>query len=148
MINIDQTQSTRASHRIPWLLGLGYILVFLLLDWVSYIRPLQGLNITPWNPQPALAIALLLLNRRWLWVVWVSLITAELVVRGNPADWLVVLTSTAALSLVYAAIAHSLTTRLDRALALATQRDVLWLTGIVVTGALLNGVVYLSLIHI
>lgn len=144
MINIGLTQPDQTSHRIPWLLGLGYILVFLLLDWASYIRPLQGLNITPWNPQPALAVALLLLNRRWLWIVWVSLIAAELVVRGNPADWLVVLTSSAALSLVYAAIAHNLTIRLDRARALATQRDLLWFTGIVVTGALLSGVVYIT----
>jgi signal transduction histidine kinase len=125
-------------------LGLGYLLVFLFLDWASYIRPLQGFNITPWNPQPAFAIALLLLNRHWLWLVWVGLITAELVVRGSPHDWLVLLTSTAALSLVYAAITQSLTTRLDRALALATQRDLLWFTGIVVTGSLASGVVYIS----
>lgn len=124
-------------------MGLGYVLIFLLLDWASYIRPLQGLNITPWNPQPAFAIALLLLNRRWLWIVWVSLIAAELVVRGHPVDWLVLLTSTAALSLVYAAVAHSLTTRSDRTLTLATQRDLLWFTGIVVTGALASGVVYI-----
>lgn len=146
MTNIGLTQLSRTSHRIPWLLGLGYILVFLLLDWASYIRPLQGLNITPWNPQPALAIALLLWNRRWLWIVWASLMTAELIVRGTPDDWLVALTSTAALSLVYAAIAHGLTTRLDRSLALATRRDLLWLTCIVVAGALLSGVVYITAI--
>lgn len=148
MINIGLTQPYQTSHRIPWLLGLGYILVFLLLDWASYIRPLQGLNITPWNPQPAFAIALLLLNRRWLWIVWLSLITAELVVRGNPTDWLVVLTSTAALSLVYAAIAHSLAVRMDQTLALATQRGLLWLTGTAVIGALLSGVVYITAISL
>ena len=40
-----------------WLLAAGYVVAFLLLDWASYIRPLEGLNITPWNPQPALATA-------------------------------------------------------------------------------------------
>ena len=30
---------------------------YVLLDWVSYIHPLGPFNITPWNPQPALAIA-------------------------------------------------------------------------------------------
>jgi len=30
---------------------------YLMLDWVSYIHPLGPFNITPWNPQPALAIA-------------------------------------------------------------------------------------------
>ena len=55
------------------MIGFAYVTVFLLLDWVSYIRPFQGLNITPWNPQPALAVALLLGNARWLWLVWLSL---------------------------------------------------------------------------
>ena len=39
-------------------MAIGYLLVFLLLDWVSFIRPFQGLNITPWNSQPALAARL------------------------------------------------------------------------------------------
>jgi two-component system sensor kinase FixL len=38
---------------LPWAVVVGYVLVFLVLDWASFIRPLQGLNITPWNPQPA-----------------------------------------------------------------------------------------------
>ena len=37
------------------LLISGYVL----LDWASYIHPLYGLNITPWNPGPALAIVML-----------------------------------------------------------------------------------------
>lgn len=143
MIKIGLTEKIRSSHRIPWFFGLGYVLCFLALDWASYIHPLQGLNITPWNPQPAVAVALLLLNRRWLWVVWVGLIAAELIVRGIPFDWMVLLMSSAALSLIYAAIAHSLTTRLDRTLTLATQMDLLWFTGIVLTGAFLNGIVYI-----
>ena len=35
---------------------------YLLLDWVSYIDPLGPFNITPWNPQPALAIVWMLLG--------------------------------------------------------------------------------------
>jgi len=35
---------------------------YVLLDWVSYIHPLGLFNITPWNPQPALAIAWMLLG--------------------------------------------------------------------------------------
>ena len=44
---------------LPWAVVVGYVLVFLILDWASFIRPLQGLNITPWNPQPALALSLI-----------------------------------------------------------------------------------------
>lgn len=127
-----------------WPQAFGYVLVFLLLDWVSYIRPLQGLNITPWNPQPALAVMVLLWNRRWLWLVWLSLVAAELTVRGMPRDWLVTLAVTAALSLTYAAIARLIELRLDRALALATRRDLLWFIVIVIAGALLGGTIYVA----
>lgn len=123
---------------------MGYVVIFTMLDWVSYIRPLQGLNITPWSPQPALAIATLLWNRRWLWLVWVGLLVADLVVRGIPADWFFVAISTAALSFVYAAIAQALKTRLDLQLLFATQKDFLSFTAIVVTGALFSSVVYIA----
>jgi two-component system, LuxR family, sensor kinase FixL len=127
-----------------WTVAVAYVLIFLLLDWVSYIRPFQGLNITPWNPQPALAIALLLLDRRWSWLVWLSLLGAELVVRGLPTDWFVTLAATAALALSYAAIARAIQVRLDRSLALATRRDLLWFTVIAIGGALLSGTVYVT----
>lgn len=126
------------------MVGLLYVAAFLLLDWVSYIRPFHGLNITPWNPQPALAVALLLWTPRWLWLVWLSLLTAELAIRGLPSDWLVALTATGALALSYAAIARAVHVKLDRSLALATRRDLLWFTVIVVAGALLSGTAYVA----
>lgn len=128
-----------------WAIGFAYVTVFLLLDWVSFIRPFQGLNITPWNPQPALAVALLLRNPLWLWLVWLSLLTAELAVRGIPSDWFVALAASAALALSYAAIARALRTRLDRTLALARRRDLIWFTCIVVAGALVSGIVYVCI---
>jgi len=132
------------AQRGPWVVGAAYVAVFLALDWVSYIRPFQGLNITPWNPQPALAIALLLVNPRWLWLVWISLLTAELAVRGIPSDWFVTLAATAALGLSYAAIARALQSRLGAVPVLAGRRDLLWFTLIAVVGALGSGAVYVS----
>ena len=35
---------------------------YMLLDWASYIDPLGPFNITPWNPQPALAIVWMMLG--------------------------------------------------------------------------------------
>jgi signal transduction histidine kinase len=134
------------AHDEPpdWLLGLGYVLAFLLLDWVSFIRPFQGLNITPWNPQPALAIALLMRRPGWLWLVWLSLVTAELAVRGIPSHWFVTLMATAALALCYAALARAARVRLDKPLVLATRRDLIWFTVIAIGGALLSGTVYVA----
>ncbi|MBL8287568.1 MAG: MASE1 domain-containing protein [Rubrivivax sp.] len=134
--------SLRGHGAHAWGVAVAYVAAFALLDWVSYIRPLQGFNITPWNPQPALAIALLLANRRWLWLVGVSLLAAELAVRGLPANWFVTLASVSALTLVYAAIARALEGALESSVALADMRDLARFTAIVVPGALASGVVY------
>jgi signal transduction histidine kinase len=135
-------QTPWVNDRGAWARGLAYVAVFLLLDWVSYIRPFQGLNITPWNPQPALAIALLIIHPRWLWLVWLSLLAAEVAVRGVPTDWLVALVATAALGGSYALIARALRTDLEGTVVLASRRDLLWFTGIVVGGALLSATAY------
>jgi two-component system sensor kinase FixL len=137
--------ASRAFVSNPWLVRASYVVAFLLLDWVSYIRPMQGLNITPWNPQPALAVALLLWNGRSLWLVCVGLVAAELAVRGVPHDWFVTLAFTLALSFVYAAMARVLLLRTDRGLALATRRDLLWLAAVSLAGSLLAGLVYVAI---
>ena len=41
-----QLRRTPDLRPLPAVL-VGYFVVFLLLDWVSFIRPLQHLNITP-----------------------------------------------------------------------------------------------------
>jgi two-component system sensor kinase FixL len=45
-------QPSMVMRPLPWMVVLGYFVVFLLLDWASFIRPVHDLNITPWNPQP------------------------------------------------------------------------------------------------
>lgn len=122
----------------------GYLLFYLLLDWISYIRPLHGFNITPWNPQPALAIALLLWSPARLWLVWVGLLAAEIVVRGVPGDWWAVLVASLALGWLYAAIARALAYYLGPAPALTAPRDLAWFTAVTGLGALLCGVAYVA----
>ena len=97
---------------LPWAVVVGYLLVFLILDWASFIRPLQGLNITPWNPQPALAVALLMASRRLWWVVIGGLLAAEGLVRGAPGDLVVVALAAAALTCSYLAMAAALERKL------------------------------------
>lgn len=128
-----------------WMLGAGYLCVFLLLDWISYIRPLQGLNITPWSPQTALAIALLLWRPRWTWLVWIGLVVAELVVRGLPDDAFVLVCVTLALTLVYKLAARIIESRVDRSLVLARRRDLLWLLGVSLAAALVSALAYVTL---
>lgn len=35
---------------MPIIAGLGYVAAYPLLDWLSYVEPFEGLDITPWNP--------------------------------------------------------------------------------------------------
>ena len=39
------------------LLAIGYLALYVLLDWVSYVEPLRNTNITPWNPNTGVVMA-------------------------------------------------------------------------------------------
>src|SRR5215831_18195907 len=43
-------------------LSIGYVALYLALDRLSFIGPLHGVGITPWNPSAGLAIALLIIK--------------------------------------------------------------------------------------
>lgn len=129
---------------LPWAVVVGYVFVFLVLDWASFIRPLQGLNITPWNPQPALAVALLMASRRLWWVVIGGLLAAELLVRGLPGDLVVVSMAAGALTCSYLAMAAALERKLGDGWTVSTGRDVAWFLAIIAMGALLSSVVYVG----
>ena len=129
----------------PLLVGIGFVAGYILLDWVSYIHPMQRYSITPWNPQPALAIALLMVGgQRWLPLVLLATVAAECLVRGAspaaPSTWLV----GAVLALGYAAIASALGVRFPISPTLGSRRDVLRLTAVVAVGAFGTGVLYIA----
>ena len=82
---------------------------YLLLDWVSYIHPLGAFNITPWNPQPALAICwMLLAGLGYAPAVFATVVLADLVVRSMPGGYAVTLLSALVLTIGYAGVAWAL----------------------------------------
>ncbi len=145
----EPSTPTSGGHRarLSWRVAIVYLALFLLLDWVSYIRPLQGFNITPWNPQPALAIGLLMHDRRWLGLVVLGLFGADIAIRGWPADWLASALAWAGLALVYLAASRELSLRLDPVEHLRSRGDLGWFTGLVVLTALCSGLAYVT-IHV
>jgi two-component system sensor kinase FixL len=63
------------------LLPLGYVALYLLLDRLSFFQSLYGIDITPWNPQLGLTLALLI-ARGWSYlpvVVLAELLATRLV---------------------------------------------------------------------
>lgn len=129
-----------APPRVSPALGAAYLLLFVLLDWAGYIQPLPGLNVTPWNPQPALAVALLLARRGALPWVWAGLLLAELWVRGVPADPAAFAAAAGALALVDAAMARLLV--VSGARRIGNPREVATFALIVVAGGLVAGLAY------
>lgn len=129
---------------LPWAVVLGYFAVFLLLDWASFIRPLQGLNITPWNPQPALAVALLLARRNLWWVVLAGLLAAEVLVRSVPGPAPVVALVAAGLTCSYLAIAAALQRVLREGRRLAGPREVAAFLAVIAVGSVVSAVLYVG----
>jgi signal transduction histidine kinase len=127
-------------------IGAGYLLLYLALDWISFIHPMRGLNITPWNPQSALAVALLLWRPRAWWLVWIALAGGDVLVRGMPPSWPAELLSSAVLTVGYAATAAALAHWLGPSPRVATRKDFLLFALIIGLGALLNAVLYVCVL--
>lgn len=66
--------------------ALGYVALYVLLDWFSYVQPVLKLGITPWNPQAGLTLAFLLVyGPRWVPFTAVAALLSEVLVRqGSP----------------------------------------------------------------
>ncbi len=62
-----------------------YLTVFfaeLLVDWLSYIRPVADLNVTNWNPQAALHLYFLLIAKRSIFPIALAGVAANVLVRS------------------------------------------------------------------
>src|SRR5690349_3628287 len=122
-----------------------FVAVYVALDWMSFIHPLAGFNITPWNPQPALAIALLMrYGFGWLPTVFVALMASEWVSRGSTMPVPAIVLISAALCIGYALLARALSGSRGIAPAIASQRDAVRLVLITALGSLLTGALFIA----
>jgi PAS domain S-box-containing protein len=86
--------------------GVGYVLAYIALDWLSYVQPVLKLGITPWNPQAGLTLAFLLLRGPiWMPLSVLAAYLAEIVVRGTPAPAMLLLASSLWIGTCYALLA-------------------------------------------
>ena len=101
------------------LLGIAYVVAYVVLDAQSYVQPLLKLGITPWNPDAGLTVAFLLI-RGWRQTPWaaVAALSAEIWVRGAPAPWLGLICASMIIGAGYGGLAFVLARRrLDHLLA-------------------------------
>jgi two-component system sensor kinase FixL len=68
-------------------LGCAFVVAYVALDYVSFVKPYRDLSITPWNPPPGLSMALMYLGG-WFYAPFAILapMAADIVVRGTQAD--------------------------------------------------------------
>ena len=72
----------------PYVLALGFLALYVLLDWISFIQPFAPFGITPWNPPTGLSFILVLLfGQRFIPLLFVAPLLADLMVRQLPLPW-------------------------------------------------------------
>lgn len=136
-------RTLRSRH--PFLETLGFLTAYLFLDWLTYLHPLHGLNLTPWNPAPALGLVYLLrCGWRRVWVFGLAIGLAEGCLRDGGRSMALVLGNTLLLTLGYAAITAALARQRPDASWFDQRESLLGWAAAIVGGSLLNGAVLVA----
>ncbi len=129
------------------LLGCLFLVAYVALDFVSYVKPYRGLGITPWNPPPGLSTAAVFLGG-WIFAPFalIAPALADAVVRGSALGvWLELVLSVAVGSIYVAAgLALRRITTFDPRFRLV--RDAITLIGVGSVAALVAAVAYVVIL--
>jgi two-component system sensor kinase FixL len=121
---------------------------YVALDWASHVYPLGPFNITPWNPQAALAIVWLLLGGLWnLPAVIATIFLADVVVRDGPGGHKVIAMTAATLAVGYAGIAQLLRVLLGPSAAIRSTRDLALFSVVTVVGTAIVGTAFIAVLR-
>lgn len=125
---------------------LIFLVAYVALDWVSFFHELLPIGITPWNPGPGLALAVMVLHgvRLAPWV-FAATIIADLVVRGVPVLPAHTIISALLIATIYGLAAAILRNRARIEAGLASLREVFWLTIVGLVAALLVAISHIGL---
>jgi two-component system, LuxR family, sensor kinase FixL len=120
---------------------------YIALDWASYIYPLGPFNITPWNPQPALAIVWMLLGGlHHAPAVLATIFAADVLVRHAPGGYGITLLAAATLAGGYAVIAWVLRALLQPAPDLRSTRQLTLFSLTTAAGTAVIGGIYVAVL--
>lgn len=121
---------------------------YVVLDWASYIDPVGPFNITPWNPQAALAIVWMTLGGLGCApAVFATILFADSLIRHAPGGLGIGSATALVLTLGYATIAWSLKSLLED-MALASTRQLTLFVGIVVAGVGVIGAAFIMVLKV
>ena len=119
---------------------------YVALDWASYIDPIGPFNITPWNPQPALAIVWMMLGGlRHAPAVLATVMLADIVVRHAPGGYANTAMTALVLASGYATIAWALKSLLSDTGLRSTRQLTIFAT-VVVAGTSVVGAGFIAVL--
>ena len=127
----------------------AFVGLYLLFDWATFIDPLYGLNITAWNPDPALGLVFWLYYGRRAAVPWfLALLGGELMVRGLHAGLGATVLGSLWLTLGYGLIGEALRRNFSTAGIFDNRKRLVQWVVIVAVGTLFNTVGYIGLLSL
>lgn len=140
------TKVWHVSRRLSSLAGsLGFVVLYVALDWVSFVSPLLQLNVTPWNPVPALGLLFVIRHGTWAIVpLFISVVASEILVRHIPGGLSVTLWLGVVLTIGYAAIAFVLKGLFPDGGLFTNRRGLLPWSAVIVLGSLANDLLFIS----
>jgi two-component system, LuxR family, sensor kinase FixL len=113
---------------------------YIALDWASYIDPVGPFNITPWNPQAALAIVWMMLGGlRHAPAVLATILLADILIRHVPGGFAITASTALVLAGGYAAIAWAMRSLLSDTGLRATRQLTIFVTVAVAGTGLVGG---------
>lgn len=87
----------------------GYLAGYVVLDWISFLHPYGPFGITPWNPPTGLSfVVILLFGQRYLPLLFLAPLLADVIVRGSANPLPVALGASAVIGAGYSGAALAL----------------------------------------
>lgn len=142
MLPVSWNQAWSKHAAIPL-----FVAAYVALDWASYISPLHQLNLTPWNPAPALGLLLLLRRGRAAApALFAAIVGGDIFVRGMPGGLATTLVLGGILTAGYTILAHVLGRRFPDGGLFTDRAGLLAWTLIVLLASLANSLVFVSVL--
>lgn len=125
--------------------GAAFVVVYVLLAWMTRFYMVRPFSITPWNPVSGVALAFLLIYGIRYWpALAVASVSTSLLLRGIPVAPYTQLLAPVVLTGGYIAMAALLLGPLRLNIAVERLRDFINIAAIAATGTLLMAIAYVS----
>src|SRR5262245_3674791 len=125
----------------------GFLVAYVLLEWISSIHEYKNVPITPWNPGLGVIFALLLLGGPlYSAVLFAGVVIAETTVLQIELPWSIIFGIAAIFAIVYGAAAVFARRHLRLDVSLFHLRDVIVLLACGISGAILVAILLSSLL--